>query len=99
MLGPLDDEVVADVIGHRCPDAAVVLPEFLDVDDLALLIELFHLDILDVRFGFFVLDVLVEFVLLYDDVAAAQFEFLNVLDELADLVGLVVGCRCQSLLS
>ena len=37
--------------------------------------------------------------LLYEDVADAQFESPDVFDELVDVVGLDVGCRCQPLRS
>ena len=37
--------------------------------------------------------------MLYDDVADAQFESLDALDEPADVVGLDVGCQRQSLWS
>ena len=37
--------------------------------------------------------------LLYDDAEDALFESLDALDELADVVGLDVGCQCQSLWS
>ena len=50
-----------------------------------ILIEFFNFDALGLMF--------------YDDVAAAQFDFHDVLDGLADVESLVVGCRCQSLLS
>ena len=56
-----------------------------DVDDLLVLLALLYLDVLDL--------------LLYDDFADAQFESLDALDELADVVGLDVDCQCQSLWS
>ena len=67
-------------------DDVAALPELLDVDDLVVLLERTYRDVLDL--------------MLYDDdVADTQYESLNVLEELADAEGLVVGCRCQSLLS
>ena len=68
-------------------DAVVVdvLPELIDVGDLVVLTELLYLDVLDQ--------------MLYDEVAVALSEPLGALDELADVEGLVVVCRCQSLQS
>ena len=65
-----------------------VLLVLLDADDLPVLLAL-----LDVA----AVPVLLE--LLYDDVADAQFESLDVFDALVDVVGLDVGCRCQPLRS
>ena len=99
MLEPLDDGVVVDLLELCYLDDEVVLSELLDVDDLVVLIELLYLHVLDVHFMILVLDVLAEPELPYVDVAAAQFELLGVLDEFVDLVGQVVGCRCQYLMS
>ena len=83
-----DDEVVA------------VLLVLLDADDLPVLLAL--LDVAAVPVLLVLLDVAavpVLLVLLYNDVADAQFESLDVFDELVDVVGLDVGCRCQPLRS
>ena len=88
VLELVDDEVVAVLLVLLHVDDGVVLPELLDADDLPVVLELLDVDDLPV---------LLE--LLYDDVADAQFESLDALDELADAVGLDVGCQCQSLRS
>ena len=76
---------MAVLLAILCVDDGVALPELLDVDDLVVLLVLPYLDVLDL--------------MLYDDVAVAPFEPLYALDELADVEGLVVGCRCRSLWS
>ena len=64
-----DDEDVADLHESLYVDDGVVLPGLLGVDDLVVLLEFLYLDVLDL--------------MIYDDVAVAQFETLNFLDELA----------------
>ena len=85
VLDPVDNEVVAVLLTLVHVDDGVALPELLDVDDLVVLLELPYLDVLDL--------------MLYDEVAVALSESLYALDELADVEGLVVGCRCLSLRS
>ena len=77
-----DDGVVAVLLELVPVDDGVILPELLDADDLQVLLELLDVD-----------DLLVLIELLYDDVADAQFESLDALDELVDVVGLDVGCQ------
>ena len=67
VLEPVDDEVVAVLLALLYVDDGVALPELLDVENLAVLIEQLYLDVLDL--------------MLYDDVADAQFESLDALDE------------------
>ena len=81
----LAEVAVLELVGD---EVVVVLLVFLHADDGVVLPELLDAD---------ALPVLLE--LLYGDVADAQFESLDVFDELVDVVGLNVGCRCQSLRS
>ena len=82
------DLAEAAVLELADDEVVAVLLVLLDADDLPVLLAL-----LDVA----AVPVLLE--LLYDDVADAQFESLDVFDELVDVVGLDVGCRCQPLRS
>ena len=82
------DLAEAAVLELADDEVVAVLLVLLDADDLPVLLAL-----LDVAAA----PVLLE--LLYDDVADAQFESLDVFDALVDVVGLDVGCRCQSLRS
>ena len=86
VLELVDGGVVAVLLVLLHADNGVVRPELLDADTLPVLLE--PLDVDD-------LPVLLE--LLYDDVADAQFESLDALDEPAE--GLDVGCQCQPLRS
>ena len=88
MLERVDDEVVAVLLVLLHAEDGIVLPELLDAGGLPVLLELLDVD-----------DLLGLPELVYDDVADAQFESLDVFDELVDVVGLDVGCRCQSLRS
>ena len=85
VLEPVDDDAAAVLLALLYVDDGVALPELLDFDDLLVLFELLYLDVLDL--------------MLYDDVADGQFESLDALDELADVVCLDVGCQCQPLWS
>ena len=100
VLELVGDEVVAVLLVLLHADDGVVLPELLDAGGLPALPELLDVDDLPVLLELLDVDDLPALLeLLYDDVADAQFESLDVFDELVDVVGLDVGCRCQSLRS
>ena len=94
----LAGEVVAVLFVLLHADDGVVLPELLDADDLPVLLAVLDvagvpvlLELLDAD------DLLILLELPYDDVADAQFESLDALDEPVE--GLDVGCQCQPLRS
>ena len=111
----MDEDVEVQLLDFRCHDVRddlldglcsqpdlveVAVLELADDEVVAVLLVLLHADdgvvlpeLLDAD-GLLVLPEL-----LYDDVADAQFESLEVFDELVDVVGLDVGCRCQPLRS
>ena len=99
----MDEDVEVQLLDFRCHDvrhdlldglcsqpdlAEAVVLELADDEVVAVLLVLLDADDLPVLLA-----------LLYGDVADAQFESLDVFDELVDVVGLDVGCRCQPLRS
>ena len=103
LLDCLCHDVLDDLLDGPCSQPDLAETGVLGLaDDEVVAALLVRLDAADLPVLLALLDVAAVPVLLelpYDDVADAQFESLDVFDELVDVVGLDVGCRCQPLRS